>query len=145
MVIPTGVISYGSPVAEAFSECLSCNVQGIPFVDREGRITGQFSVRETIKHYCISHTMIKDADFLGDDLGPLTLKSTDAAEMLSQPVDHFILPEVVTIHSDAPCIKAMALMEKHNTTFLFVVDSDTYKGIVNVQAIARWFMKTAGL
>lgn len=145
MVVPTGVISYGSTVAEAFRECMLSNVQGIPFVDSEGCIVGQFSVHNTIKQYCISNTMIKDADFLGDDLGDLTLQNTDAAKMLSQPVNHFILSEVLTIHSAAPCVKAMALMEKHNTTFLFVVDGETYKGIVNAQAIAKGFMQAGGL
>jgi CBS domain-containing protein len=61
--------------------------------------------------------------------------------MLSQPVERYILSEVVTIHSASPCVKAMALMEKHNTTFLLVVDGEKYKGIVNVQAIAKRMMQ----
>ena len=145
MVVPTGVISYGSTVAEAFSECLNCNVQGIPFVDDEGRIIGQFSIHNTIKKYCISNIIIMEADILGDDIGDLALQDNDTAKMLSQAVDHFILSEVVTIHSTSPCVKAMALMEKHDTTFLFVVDGETYKGIVNVQAIARRMMQVSGL
>jgi len=145
MVVPTGVISYGSTVADAFRECLRCNVQGIPFVDSEGRILGRFSIHNTIKRYCISNIMIMEADTLGDDLGDLTLQDNDTSKMLSQPVDHFIQSEVVTIHSDSPCIKAMALMEKHDTTFLFVVDGETYKGIVNVQAIAKRMMQVEGL
>ena len=78
---------------------------------------------------------------LGDEIGGLELQENDAARMLSQPVDQFILSEVVTIHSVSPCVKAMALMEKHDTTFLFVVDGETYKGVVNVQAIAKRMMQ----
>lgn len=145
MVVSTGVISHGSTVADAFRECLRCNVQGIPFVDNEGRIIGRFSIHNTIKRYCISNIMVMEADILGDELGNLALQDNDTARMLGQPVDHYILSEVVTIHSASPCVKAMALMEKHDTTFLFVVDDETYKGIVNVQTIARRMMQVAGL
>ena len=144
VAVPTEVISHGSTVAEAFRECLRCNVQGIPFVDSDGCIVGQFSIRNTIKQYCISKSMIMDADLLGEDLGGLSLQDNDAAKLLSQPVDHFILSEVLTIHSASPCVKAISLMEKHDTTFLFVVDGETYKGIVNLQAIAKRMMQVGG-
>jgi len=142
MAVPTGVISSGSTVAEAFSECLRCNVEGIPFVDSADRIIGQFSVHDTIKKFCrLNNIIITEADMLEDNIGGLELQENDAAKMLSQPVERYILSEVVTIHSASPCVKAMALMEKHNTTFLLVVDGETYKGIVNVQAIAKRMMQ----
>jgi CBS domain-containing protein len=137
IVVPTGVVSYGSTVAEAFSECLRCNVPGIPFVDRNGRIIGRFSIRNTIRLACIPNMMIMNADLLGDQLAELMVPDNEAANVLGQPVERFILKEVVTIHSASPCIKAAALMEKHDMTYLFVVDDDKYNGIVNVQGIAR--------
>ena len=130
MAVPTGVISYSSTVAEAFSECLRCNVEGIPFVDSADRIIGQFSVHDTVKTFCrLNNIIITEADMLEDYIGGLELQENDAAKMLSQPVERYILSEVVTIHSASPCVKAMALMEKHDT------------GIVNVQAIAKRMMQ----
>lgn len=80
MAVPTGVISSGSTVAEAFSECLRCNVEGIPFVDSADRIIGQFSVHDTIKKFCrLNNIIITEADMLEDYIGGLELQENDAA------------------------------------------------------------------
>jgi len=34
-------------------------------------------------------------------------------------------------------LKAIALMERYDTTYLFIVDDGEYKGVVNVLGIAR--------
>ena len=144
IVIETRVVTYGSTVAEAFSECVRCNVLGLPFVDGEGRITGRFSIGHTIKLACVPEMMILNADLLGDrtlfpdDAGPA------GGRVLRMPVDNFILGEVVTIHSSSPCVKAAALMQKHRTTYLFAVDDDGYKGVVNVRGIARRMLEVGG-
>lgn len=144
IVIATKVVTYGSTVAEAFSECVRCNVLGLPFVDSEGRITGRFSIGHTIKLACVPEMMILNADLLGDELSSLMMPDQKAAEMLRMPVDNFILGEVVTIHSSSPCVKAAALMQKHRTTYLFAVDDDGYKGVVNVRGIARRMLEVGG-
>lgn len=145
IVIPTGVVTYGSTVAEAFSECVRCNVLGIPFVDREGRIKGRFSIGHTFKLACIPDMMILNADLLGDQLESLMIPDKQSAELLKMPVDNFILDKVVIIHSSSPCVKAAALMQKHRTTYLFVVDDDGYKGVVNVGGIAKRMLEVGGL
>lgn len=144
IVIETRVVTYGSTVAEAFSECVRCNVLGLPFVDGEGRITGRFSIGHTIKLACVPEMMILNADLLGDELSSLMMPDQQAAEILRMPVDNFILGEVVTIHSSSPCVKAAALMQKHRTTYLFAVDDDGYKGVVNVRGIARRMLEVGG-
>lgn len=144
IVIETRVVTYGSTVAEAFSECVRCNVLGLPFVDGEGRITGRFSIGHTIKLACVPEMMILNADLLGDELSSLMMPDQQAAEILRMPVDNFILGEVVTIHSSSPCVKAAALMQKHRTTYLFTVDDDGYKGVVNVRGIARRMLEVGG-
>jgi CBS domain-containing protein len=137
IVVKTGMVTYGSTVAEAFTECVRCNVPGIPFVDSEGRIVGRFSIRNTIKLTCIPDFMISGADLLGDHLAPLMVPERHAAKVLTLPVDRFIVDEVVFVHSDSPYVKMAALMERHNTGYLFVLDGDRYKGIVTVQGLAR--------
>jgi CBS domain-containing protein len=144
IVIETRVVTCGSTVAEAFSECVRCNVLGLPFVDGEGRITGRFSIGHTIKLACVPEMMILNADLLGDELSSLMMPDQQAAEILRMPVDNFILGEVVTIHSSSPCVKAAALMQKHRTTYLFAVDDDGYKGVVNVRGIARRMLEVGG-
>ena len=144
IVIETRVVTYGSTVAEAFSECVRCNVLGLPFVNGEGRITGRFSIGHTIKLACVPEMMILNADLLGDELSSLMMPDQQAAEILRMPVDNFILGEVVTIHSSSPCVKAAALMQKHRTTYLFAVDDDGYKGVVNVRGIARRMLEVGG-
>jgi CBS domain-containing protein len=144
IVIETRVVTYGSTVAEAFSECVRCNVLGIPFVDGKGRITGRFSIGHTIKLACIPDILIMNADLLGDQLDTLMIPDKQAADVLRLPVDNFILGEVVTIHSSSPCVKAAALMQKHRTTYLFAVDDDGYKGVVNVRGIAKRMLDVGG-
>ena len=144
IVIATKAVTYGSTVAEAFSECVRCNVLGIPFVDNAGRIKGRFSIGHTIKLACIPEILIMSADLLGDDLASLMIPDQQAADVLKMPVDNFILDEVVTIHSSSPCVKAAALMQKHKTTYLFAVDDDGYKGVVNVRGIAKRMLEVGG-
>ena len=144
IVIETKVATPGSTVAEAFSECVRCNVLGIPFVDSEGRIKGRFSIGHTIKLACIPDMLIMNADLLGDQLDSLMIPDKQAAEVLRMQVDNFILGEVVTIHSSSPCVKAAALMQKYRTTYLFAVDDDGYKGVVNVRGIAKRMLDAAG-
>lgn len=144
IVVATKVVTYGSTIAEAFSECVRCNVLGIPFVDSEGRIKGRFSIGHTIKQACIPDMLIMNADLLGDQLNSLMIPDMQAAEVLRMPVDNFILNEVVIIHSASPCVKAAALMQKHKTTYLFAVDDDGYKGVVNVRGIAKRMLEVGG-
>ena len=144
IVIETRVVTYGSTVAEAFNECIRCNVLGIPFVDGEGRITGRFSIGHAIKLAYIPDMLIMNADLLGDQLTNLTVPDKQAADVLRQPVDNFILGQVVTINSTSPCVKAAALMQKYRTTYLFAVDDDGYKGVVNVRGIAKRMLDAGG-
>ena len=144
IVIETKVVTYGSTVAEAFSECVRCNVLGIPFVDAEGRIKGRFSIGHTIKLACVPEMLIMNADLLGDQLSHLMIPDSQAVEVLRMPVDNFILGQVVTIHSSSPCVKAAALMQKYKTTYLFAIDDDGYKGVVNVRGIARRMLEVGG-
>jgi CBS domain-containing protein len=137
IVVPTGVATQGLTVAEAFRECMRCNVQGIPFVNSQGCLAGHFSIRNTIRMACIPNIVIMGADLLGDALDNLMIPDREAARILELAVDQFIMDTLFTIHPDSPCVKAAALMEKHDTTYLFVVDGEEYKGVVNVQGIVR--------
>ena len=145
IIIPTGVVTSGTTVAEALDECVRCNVLGIPFVDRDGHIRGRFSLGHTFKLACTPEMVILNADLLGDQLDALRIPDNQSAELLQRPVDNFILDKVVTIHSSSPCVKAVALMQKYKTTYLFAVDDDGYKGVVNVGGLAKRMLEMRGL
>jgi CBS domain-containing protein len=43
----------------------------------------------------------------------------------------------LTLSSEAPIIKALALMEQNDTSYLFVVDDGQYRGAVTIQCLAK--------
>ena len=59
-----------------------------------------------------------------------------ARQMLCCPIEPYVQGQHETIPSDAPLIKALALMEKHDTSYIFVVDDKVYRGTVTIQGIA---------
>jgi CBS domain-containing protein len=79
--------------------------------------------------------MVKHASLLGDRLDRLMVPAEKAHHMLALPIDLFVLPDVAVINSAAPVFKALAVMEKHDTTYLFVVDGDEYHGTVSIMGI----------
>jgi len=53
------------------------------------------------------------------------------------PVDPYILEPHMSLTSDAPAVKALALMEQNDTSYIFVVDVGQYKGVITIQGLAR--------
>jgi hypothetical protein len=138
VLIPTGVARAGMIVREGFRECLSCAVPGIPYIDESGRVTGRFSIRETLRRACIPDVMVKYADLLGDKPGCLMASAEHAAELLDLPLQPFVKFEVARITPHCALATAVALMERHTTNYLFVIDSENhYLGVVTVWSIAR--------
>jgi predicted transcriptional regulator len=138
VLIPTGVARPGMTVREGFRECLRCAVPGIPYVDDTGRVVGRFSIRETLRRACIPDVMVKYADLLGDQPGCLMVSAEHAPELLDLPLHPFVKFEVARITPNCAVATAVALMQRHTTNYLFVIDSqDHYVGVVTVWSIAR--------
>ena len=51
---------------------------------------------------------------------------------------------MAVINSEAPLFKALAVMEKHDTTYLFVIDGDEYKGAISIMGIGRAMLEYGG-
>jgi len=141
IVISTGVAHAGMTVSAAFRQCLQHPVSCIPVVDTDNRVIGRFSIRETLRMVYIPEIAVEYADILGDDLGEITVPEEHARQLLRLTIDRFILPEFHEIHSSSPVIKAVTLMEKHETDNLFVIDDGVYRGVVTIEAIARRMLK----
>lgn len=136
LVVPTAVASPGMTVAEVFRECIAHQVPGIPFRDGTGRITGKASIRHVLKLNCIPDFMVTHAALLGDSLEGLTIPPEKAERVLAQVIDPFILPEPARIGPRSPVSKALAVMERYDTTYLFIMDGENYLGTVSIMGIA---------
>ena len=81
--------------------------------------------------------MVDLASLLGPQLSRVDSAEAKAREILRNPVEPYVqaLPE--TIESSAALIKALAVMEKNDTSFIFVVDQGQYRDVITIQAIAH--------
>jgi CBS domain-containing protein len=136
LMVPTAVASPGMSVAEVFRECVARQVPGIPFRDQWGQITGKASIRHVLKLNCIPDFMVTHAALLGDSLEALSIPQEKARRVLVLPIDDFILPEPAMIGPHSPVSKALAVMERYDTTYLFIMDGKEYLGTVSIMGIA---------
>lgn len=137
IVQKTGVVTDAMTISDGFRECVKYNVPGLPYVDSAGKVTGSFCIRKTLLSACIPNVMVAYADLLGDDPGCLKIPEQHALKVLSLPANSFLDKEVVAITSDTAVAKTVALMEKHQINYVFVIDRKKYIGTVTIDAIAR--------
>jgi len=138
LIIPTSEARPGMSVREVFLECVKHDVPGIPFRDADGRITGKASIRHVLKETCIPEFIWRHSGLLGDDIPTLKIPEDKAQAVLALPIDTFVLPDTAMVTSRVPIAKALAVMEHHDTTYLFVVDKEEqYRGVITIMAIAR--------
>ena len=142
IVVHTGMARAGMTIAEVFDECVASNVPGIPFCNEGGHVVGRVSIRHTLKHICIPEYMVKTAHLLGDDIEHLSTSEIQPREILEMSIDPFVLENVASVTSASPLIKALAIMERFNTGYIFLIDSDKYQGIVTRMGIAKLLLQT---
>jgi len=137
IVIPTKVAKSGMIVSEVFSECIRANIPGIPFCDAQGHITGRVTLKNILKKACLPEYMIELARILGDQLSCMGDMEAKAKQLMNNLVDPYILEPHLSLTSDSPAVKALALMEQNDTSYIFVVDEGRYKGVITIQGLAR--------
>lgn len=135
-IIHTAVITAGMLVRDVFAECGKCHVQALPFMDGSGRITGRVTLKNVMKFACLPEYMVEMAPLLGNFLSCVDHAEEKVIEVLCSPVDNYVREASQFISSEAPAIKALAIMEKSDTSYIFVVDEGEYKGIITIQGIA---------
>ena len=57
-------------------------------------------------------------------------------------VGPFVLPDSAVIPSETSIAKALAVMESHDTTYLFVIDGDTYVGCISIMGIGESLIRS---
>lgn len=136
-IIETPLTRPGMTIREAVGICVDKGVQGLPFVDSNGRITGRFSVRNTLLLHCIPGDMVHGAHLIGHEALHLEHSSDHYRAMFDMAIDPTIITEYIHLSSGAQITKALALMEKFNTSYLFVIDDGRYLGVVTRLGLAR--------
>lgn len=136
-IIETPVARPGMRIGEALRVCVDCGVPGIPFVDGTGLIAGRFSVRNAFLLSSIPSDMIKGAHLIGHQALNLEHPCEHYAVVFEQPIDTTIISEIAMLGSNSQITKAMALMEKFNSSYLFVIDDGRYVGTVTRLGLTR--------
>ena len=137
ILITTLVATPGMSVREVFAECSRTNIPALPFCTRTGRIRGRVTLKNIMKMSCLPEYVVETARILGDQLSCTDDLETKARQLLDCPVDPYVQEPGITINSDASAIKALAIMEHNDTSYLFVVDEGEYRVIVTIQSLAR--------
>ncbi|MES9898473.1 MAG: CBS domain-containing protein [Sedimenticola sp.] len=136
-IIETGVVRSGMLVRDVFAECGRTHVQALPVLNKEGKITGRVTLKSIMKFSCLPEYMVELAPLLGGFLSCVENAEEKVNQVLCSQVDSYVLKASISIDSDAPAIKALAMMEKSDTSYLFVVDEGQYLGIITIQGIAE--------
>ena len=134
--LATGVARTGMLVRDVFLECVKHHVQALPFCDEADRVTGRVTLKNIMKYSCLPEYMVELAHVLGNQLSCLDNAEEKMKEILCNPIEPYVLDPHVSLGPQAPVIKAVALMEKYDTSYIFVIDDDRYRGIVTIQGIA---------
>ena len=142
VLIETGVVQAGVTLADAFRECVTHNVPGVPFCDAEGRVVGRVSVRHGLKMTCIPEYVVKGAHMLGDVLEGVAIKDEQIRSVLELPVDPYVLKDIAAVGPASPIVKALSVMEHYNSSYIFVLEGECYLGIVTRLGIARLMLRS---
>jgi CBS domain-containing protein len=59
-----------------------------------------------------------------------------AKEVLDIPVERFVQEPHLSLTSGSSTVKALAMMEQSDTSYIFVVDEGRYKGVVTIHSLA---------
>ncbi|HHJ35423.1 MAG TPA: CBS domain-containing protein [Gammaproteobacteria bacterium] len=133
----TGVVNDSMTVSQGFDECVRNQVPGIPCVDASDKVIGCFSISKTLLSAFIPEIMVDYADLLESDPGSLKIPEQRVDKILSLPACLFASKDNIEISSDTSVSTTVALMEKHRTDYLFVIDDGDYHGVVTIDGIAK--------
>ncbi len=136
VIIHTKVARAGMLVRDVFEECGRVRVQSLPFLDDTGKVTGRVTLKNIMKFSCLPEYMVEMAPLLGSFLSCVENAEEKVKEVLCNPIEPYVRETRVSITSDEPAIKALAVMEKNDTSYVFVIDEGEYIGIVTIQGIA---------
>jgi predicted transcriptional regulator len=137
MATMTGYMRHGMILRDFFEEAVRCNVPGLPFVDEQDRIVGRISLREIYKCIAVPDSFLTVADALGDQTDNLDLPEMKVRETMDNAVDKYVLANIPSVSPRSSIVKALSIMELHNTSYIFLLENGKYEGVVTRMVIAR--------
>jgi len=137
LAVMTNVMRKGMTLRDFFEEAARCNVPGLPYVDDEDRITGRISVRHVYKQIAVPDNILALADAMGDKTDRLDLSERRVLRAFAKPVETYLLENIPHVSPKSSLVKALAIMEAHNTHYIFLIEKGEYKGVVTRMVIAN--------
>lgn len=137
VIIPTKTATRNMSVREFIEECTRANIPGLPFTTPSGRIRGRVTLKNIFRLYCLPDYIVESARFLGDQSSTAEDIEARVPEMMIQSVELFVQEPHLSLGSGSTAIKALALMEQNDTSYIFVIDDGQYRGVITIQSLAR--------
>ena len=137
ITVPTGVAKAGMTVRQVFEECTRVNSPGLPFCDEQGLVSGRVTLRHILKRHCLPEHLVEMAKVLGEQTSSVRDMEMLAEQLLDNRIDSCTQRPHASLTSASSVIKALALMEKLDTSYLFVIDEGQYIGLVTLQSLSK--------
>ena len=143
LAVMTGVMRKGMVLRDFFQEAVRCNVPGLPYVDDQNQIVGRISIRDVYKQIAVPDSFLRLADAMGDQTDRLDLPEVKILEALALPAEVCLLENIPSVSPCSAIVKALALMEVHNTSYIFLIEDGEYRGVVTRMVVARRMLECA--
>ncbi|MCU7938829.1 MAG: CBS domain-containing protein [gamma proteobacterium symbiont of Bathyaustriella thionipta] len=142
IIVPTGTVKDGDTVKAMFESCIKYNVPALPFRDHEGLIRGFVSLKQVMGQDCLPNYLVELAGILHNDMNCTSQAMEKIHTLFCKPVNDYVEKPIQFVTSDTILIRVVALMEEHNSDFLFVADGQDkprcdYKGIITRLSVAK--------
>ena len=137
ITVHTSVVKAGMTVREVFEECTRANTPGLPVCDDHDRVTGRVTLKHILKRFCLPDYLVEMAPILGEQISHVQDIESLAEQLLDSRIEPFIQTPHASTTSASSAVKALALMEKIDTSYLFVIDEGSYQGVVTLQSLCK--------
>jgi len=135
----TGFMRHRMTLRDFFQEIVRCKVPGLPYVDEQDQIIGRISLRDVYKTIAVPDSILRIADAMGDgeQMSKLGLQEIKVLELMDSPVENHLLEKIPSVSPSSTVVKALALMEVHNSSYIFLIENGKYEGVVTRMIIAE--------
>lgn len=137
ILVPTAFAREGMKVRDVITICVEAGVPALPYCNSNGERRGFVSLSGIMHHGCLPNYMVELAMVLGNHLSCVKDARSKIRELMEHPVEPYVYKPLRSITSETPIIKALAILEKYHSSFLFVFDDEEYRGVITAQGIAQ--------
>lgn len=136
VMIRTGVATAGMTVREVFAECSRANTPGLPFCDANGTVIGRVTLKNILKKSCLPDYLVEMARVLGEQVSGVQDMEARVKDVLGNPIDAYVQAAHLSLSSGSSVVKALAMMEQSDTSYIYVVDDGRYQGVITIHCLA---------